>query len=384
MGMIGRELLQKYWRYLFVIFLVLLVVFPSVSSGAATSGLILWVQAVLPAMLPFVLCAGIISRLGIADDFSLRLHRPMRALTGAAPSGAYALLMGLLSGYPVTAKICGELIGQKKMSPRSAERVLAFSSTAGPAFIFSSVAVSMMKMPGMMLPLGIGHYGGALLCGLVHRMAYGRCEDSGRLRERRTDPQPLGRAMGESAADATQTLLIIGMFIAFYAVAVAVLDYCGVLPFIARLLEYTGMDESMAKAMTVGMLEVTNACYVASTSLGPIPLKAGLVAGLISFGGLSVHSQALAFLAKSGINPIRTVLWKIVHGLLALILSAVSCLIFPQVVSTSGISSQYAQIHWQNTLSGALTAALALSILAILVTQIPRGKRLRVKDQTQR
>ena len=55
---------------------------------------------------------------------------------GISPSGAYALLLGLLCGYPMGTKITSDLYGCGRINRREAEYLLTFTNHASPVFYF--------------------------------------------------------------------------------------------------------------------------------------------------------------------------------------------------------------------------------------------------------
>lgn len=57
--------------------------------------------------------------------------------------GAYAFIMGIISGYPVGAKIVTEFRKNGDCSKAEAERLLAFTNNSGPLFIIGTIGVSM-------------------------------------------------------------------------------------------------------------------------------------------------------------------------------------------------------------------------------------------------
>ncbi len=57
--------------------------------------------------------------------------------------GAYAFIMGIISGYPVGAKIVTEFRKNGDCSRAEAERLLAFTNNSGPLFIIGTVGISM-------------------------------------------------------------------------------------------------------------------------------------------------------------------------------------------------------------------------------------------------
>ena len=69
----------------------------------------------------------------------------MRPIFNVPGEGAFALIMGIISGYPVGAKIVANLKEQHLCSDIEAERLIAFTNNSGPLFIIGTVGVSMFS-----------------------------------------------------------------------------------------------------------------------------------------------------------------------------------------------------------------------------------------------
>lgn len=56
-------------------------------------------------------------------------------------SGAFALAMGITSGYPVGAKVASDLYKDKLCSKIEAERLISFTNSSGPLFVIGAIGV---------------------------------------------------------------------------------------------------------------------------------------------------------------------------------------------------------------------------------------------------
>ena len=63
----------------------------------------------------------------------------MRPLFNVPGEGAYALLMGTISGYPVGAKVVTDLKEQGVCNDIECERLISFTNNSGPLFIVGLV-----------------------------------------------------------------------------------------------------------------------------------------------------------------------------------------------------------------------------------------------------
>ena len=138
---------------------VLMVVFPSIALCSARKGISLWLSNVLPALLPFFICANFLQDIGVIWIFR---------------SGVFPFVMSVLSGYPMGAKIVGDLRRDGEISQREAMRLMSFCSTSGPAFMVGAVGAGMLGSGMLGGIIAAAHYAGAFLNGLLYTRLLGR------------------------------------------------------------------------------------------------------------------------------------------------------------------------------------------------------------------
>ena len=71
--------------------------------------------------------------------FGKIIEKPVKKLFNVPGQGAIALIMGIISGYPVGAKIVCDLKKRNICTKEEAERLLAFTNNSGPLFILGTV-----------------------------------------------------------------------------------------------------------------------------------------------------------------------------------------------------------------------------------------------------
>ena len=112
-----------------------LLIWPKEALAAAKEGMNLWLNILLPTLLPFLILTGIL----IQTDMTERLLKPAEKiwnkLLGVTAAGAYAVLIGALCGYPVGAKITSDLYENRQISKSEAQYLLTFTNHASPVFI---------------------------------------------------------------------------------------------------------------------------------------------------------------------------------------------------------------------------------------------------------
>lgn len=147
----------------YLIFLLLR--YPALSLQYASTGLTLWFQKMIPTLLPFMILSGILITMNLTDRFIGLLHPLMHFFYGTTPNGSYTLLMGFLCGFPMGARIAGELRRKGRLSRKEAQSLLAFCNNIGPIY-FLSFVVSTLSLDRPLLPFLV-MYGVPLAYGIV-------------------------------------------------------------------------------------------------------------------------------------------------------------------------------------------------------------------------
>ena len=99
-----------------ILLLLFLLCYPAEALAAARNGLKLWLETLLPTLLPFMILTGIL----VHTDWITKILQPtapfFKVVFGLSPGGAYVFLLGLLTGYPMGAKLTADLYYAGKIS----------------------------------------------------------------------------------------------------------------------------------------------------------------------------------------------------------------------------------------------------------------------------
>ena len=124
---------------IFVLFTIFLVIFSKSNLTAAKNGLKLWANNVVPSLLPFFIATNLLSHTNVIKYVSKACNKFMRPIFNVPGECAYAFILGLISGYPVGAKIVTDLKDNNLCTTEEAERMLCFTNNSGPLFIIGTV-----------------------------------------------------------------------------------------------------------------------------------------------------------------------------------------------------------------------------------------------------
>ena len=177
---------DKLYRFLFtalsLYLIVLLLRYPTLSLEYASTGLNLWLTKMVPTLLPFMILSGIMIRMDLTENFVTLLHPLLHKLYGTSKNGSYTVIMGFLCGFPMGARIVGELYESGRLSREESTKLLYFCNNIGPIY-FLSYVVPVLAIEKPLVPFLL-MYGIPLLYGfmLFHLVPFFR----GQIRHRPT------------------------------------------------------------------------------------------------------------------------------------------------------------------------------------------------------
>lgn len=293
---------------------------PQAALDAARVGLNLFLGVVLPSILPFMVCAGLLIGSGAVAAAGRALDRGMRPLFACPGCSAFALLVSMLSGYPTGARLTYDLFDAGLLNPADARRTGILASSTGPVFMLGALGAGLMGSPAAGWVILIGHFGAVLLTGALFSIGGNRRREAP-ARQENPEAMPAMQAVGESIHRAVDTLWTVGGYIILFSVVTALLRQAGVLePLawgIAPALQLVGLSPALAQPLLVGMLEMTNGASAIAACGAPMAQRVAMLAALVSWGGLCIQAQSMLYLSKAGVPVGRFLLSKAVQAVLA-------------------------------------------------------------------
>ena len=155
--------------FIFLLFTLCLIIFSNNNLVAAKSGLKLWANSVVPSLFPFFVATELLSRTNIINILGKLLNKIMKPLFNVRGEGSFAFIMGIISGYPIGAKIASQFRQDNICSKEECERLLSFTNNSGPLFIIGTVGISMFGNSTIGLLLFITHLLSCITVGIIFR-----------------------------------------------------------------------------------------------------------------------------------------------------------------------------------------------------------------------
>ncbi|MEH6856347.1 nucleoside recognition domain-containing protein, partial [Priestia megaterium] len=136
---------------------IALIVYPKEALEGSVRGLNTWWKVVFPSLLPFFIVSEMLIGFGVVKFIGILLEPFMRPLFRVPGVGGFALAMGMASGFPSGAKITSRLRQEKQLTAIEAERLVSFTNSSNPIFIFGAVAVGFFHNPAVGIILALSH-----------------------------------------------------------------------------------------------------------------------------------------------------------------------------------------------------------------------------------
>ena len=312
--------IQKYvFCLLPLLFLFLILLFPTQARNGASSGLLLWFNVLLPTLLPFmILCNHIAARTGRNLYF------------------LYPLLLGLLCGLPLGAKLTAEAVRSGQLSRKQGQFLLTVCNNSSTMFLMGYVAEVQLQRPELigcfllLVPLS------SLLAAILQTIfstcftiicAHGFSHDSsGNLQQRTVTSRPHRShtsIIAHSVTDASslqnepstsRTSFITSVSNSIMDSFAVITQVGGFVILFSVLAEFALLIDSPLTLPLVAALEITIGVRVVCASALSEAAKAILSAAAVSFTGISGIAQTACMLSGTGLSLIRYIFSRLLSA----------------------------------------------------------------------
>lgn len=342
----GNGSLRKAMGYVFPVAALILSLYARETSDAARKALYLCLDVVIPSLFPFFVLSRITAP--YLRDFSC--PRFLKKLTekyfGLPYYTLVSIILGYLSGYPSGAKYARDLFDEGMLDSRQASKMIAVANNCSPLFIIGTIGA------GLFLSIKIGFL--LLLIhwtsGIIAAFFIGRLKDP---ENRPKKPIPVLRRDHEKKSlswiftsaveDAAILSIKVTGYIVLFAVMAELLSKLGIFTLLGNLvgLLLSGVfqknSSDFISAVLSGAMEITSGSQAISSLKGyPLNIRLTAISLICGFAGLSVHTQIMGIMKDTKANYRILLFGKLMHGIIAGLMTYLVLQIMPMSVSTSG------------------------------------------------
>lgn len=271
-----------------LILLAFLLADPAHAVDASRAGLMLWFHTLVPTLLPFLILSNLLIAMDGVSYLTRFLYPVLHRLFGCSRNGCFCIASGFLCGYPVGAKLAGDLTREGRVTPEEGNYLLAFCNNASPAFLIGYCLTDSLKRPDLLAPTLMIVYGAPLLLAVFLRRK--RVFPDPYIEKETSRSQISFKIVDVCMMNGLESILKLGCYIILFSM-------------LARLLIQIPCPSSFVTCISAGILEMTNGIALV-TADNPLPFLMQYLSVLcfLSFGGLSGAAQTESMILDSGLS----------------------------------------------------------------------------------
>lgn len=296
---------EKIYNFTFCLFCFLAIFFIFKNNIEVAKVIIqavnLFFQKVFVSLFPMFILNDIFIYLNLPYYFYIIFGPFFKKVFKTSGTCAYTFIMSLISGTPSSAYILKNLVENKQLSIKEAEHYLTFTYFSNPLFL--TLMLGLMFTSSTVIKIILIHYLSNIIIAFLLRGKAPKIT-SAKLEVKKA---PFGTILIHSIERTMSTLLIILGTIVFYMLLCFIIT--SFLP-----------QNLFLQTFIAGILEITNGLnhlILLNTSL---KIKEIMACAIISFGGLSIHTQVKSILEDTEISYTPFFKGRVFQALISILL----------------------------------------------------------------
>ena len=324
-NLISDNFLDLFLTLIVFIMIIIIISNPEKFSSGTISGLKLFFFNVLPGLFPFMLLTKLITELKVIFKFCQKLDKFSYKIFGTPGISIYTFFMSILSGYPIGAKIISDLYEKRQIDEFEAKKMSIFCTTSGPIFIIGTVGVTMFKNYKFGVILYFSHILSSFILGIIYNYLTKKKHNQSSTSVMIKKPFLIDKnenIISKCINETINSLFVVGAYITIFYLLGEIIESLGLFNILNNIIlkpfKLFNLNQTHSSGFIYGLLEVTRGAKILSQSATPSSLI--LATGIISFSGLSIIMQSMAFLNKAKIKAHNFIISKCVHCVFSMIL----------------------------------------------------------------
>lgn len=301
---------KKTINTLMICLLLTIVIFMITRSNkvieSVTFSISIWKDNLFPTLFPFFIVSSLLMHYGFVDIIGNFLSYPMQKLFHLPGCCGFVLASSLFSGFPSGAKYTVDLVKTNKITQKEAETLLTFTHYSNPLFILGMIGTLLLNNQKIAYLILISHIISGLLVGIIFSKKENPTSNKiSHITKTELSNKSFGEVLTTTIFDSLNTMFLLLGVVTIFLILTTLINEIITLP-------------DYLQVIISGILEMTQGVKLASTLELPFILKTVLITGIISFGGLSVHTQVISIISSKKIKYKPFLLARILHSLLAM------------------------------------------------------------------
>lgn len=289
-----------------------LMIYPTQTAEGIKEGLLLTANNLIPSLFPFMVISSYIVNSPVADIMAKTTNTFSEKIFKTNGYGMCAVIMGLIGGYPIGAKITADFYKSGRLSKKQAQSLLLWCVNPGPAFVIIAVGSFMYSRVKSGIILYVSIVISALITGFVVSLFTKHTYTPQIALTEEKNKNQFVNAVNSSGQ--------------------AMLSICSwVLIFSASGKLFTEILPPTPATVLRALAEVTTGCAIAAEKSLPLPL----VCGILGFGGFAVFFQITGYLHTCETDPKLFLCTRFINGALSAFICSELLKFFPEAIPVS-------------------------------------------------
>lgn len=287
------------------VLLLYMLLFPKKVLADSLAGLDLWFHTVLPSLLPFMILSNVLIGANVVSQLMRPFSGFFRHVLGLSPEGGYAWLLGLFCGFPMGARLTGDMYRQHRISREETGYLLTFANQSSPMFLSTYVVLHGLGDSTLTLPVFVIFYASAFLTSLVFRIRSRRFGlPPSKPKKEVPEQTSYGNLLDTSIMNGFEIITRLGGYIILFSILAGI-----VLQLPAPL--------RTAAPFLSGLTEITTGIHTISGTTLPLQVKFTAIVCCTAFGGFSTVAQTSCMLNGTGLSIFTYLKGKLVNAAVA-------------------------------------------------------------------
>lgn len=297
-----------------MLIICLFVMKPVIVSEGVFKGLKIWVNNMVPYLLPM----SILSNILLQYNFLYRVSQKLAFISRRVFNSKYAFIPYFISfvvGYPSGAMTVNTMASYKRIDSNEANTLVVFTNNCSFQFMAGAVSFSMLGDFSLYKYIVLPHLLSALIIGIVLKNS-----DilSPEIKEKKQKYISFYDAFNSSIYKSISSILSIGGVIVIFSVFSNFFE--NILQSASSYFILSPELGDLIHALSVGILEIANGCSLVASSALPLGIKLIIINFLISFSGISVIFQTVAVTNDFDFNIGNYIFFRFIQAIIAVLI----------------------------------------------------------------
>ena len=282
-------------------------------------------NSVIPSLFPFFVATELLMHTDLVFQLGVILNNCMKPLFNIRGEGAFVFIMGIISGYPMGAKLATNFRENNICSKEECERLLSFTNNSGPLFIIGTVGILMYGNTAIGVLLFITHILACITVGFIFRFWKSRTRNVSstyNVSDNVVTFSNLGEVISKSILSAIKSIFLIGGFVVLFNVIISLFNNLMIFNILANIFlpifNFIHVDTRFIIPILSGFIELTFGINSISLIHTPkLGISVIITAFLLGFAGISIFLQVWSISSKSDLSIRPYFLGKLLQGIFA-------------------------------------------------------------------